>query len=131
MNIKRIRELIYMLFNIVIGMLIVALMYKLYEGNLRIKNICIKDVIERYKISCIYTIIFYIIVMMALLSYNKITIDVKLTFIIICYLIYLITNILNYKSDASGILEELSRSLEITIFTMNVIIIVIKYVMWS
>ena len=69
--------------------------------------------------------------MMALLSYNKITIDVKLTFIIICYLIYLITNILNYKSDASGILEELSRSLEITIFTMNVIIIVIKYVMWA
>lgn len=120
-----------MLFNIVIGMLIVALMYKLYEGNLRIKNICIKNVIERYKISCIYTIIFYIIVMMALLSYNKITIDVKLTFIIICYLIYLITNILNYKSDASGILEELSRSLEITIFTMNVIIIVIKYVMWA
>ena len=119
------------MFNIVIGMLIVALMYKLYEGNLRIKNICIKDVIDRYKINCIYTIIFYIVVMMALLSYNKITIDVKLTFIIICYLIYLITNILNYKSDTSGLIEEVSRSLEITIFTINVIIIVIKYVMWA
>ena len=119
------------MFNMVIGMLIVALMYKLYEGNLRIKNISIKDVIDRYKINCIYTIIFYIVVMMALLSYNKITIDVKLTFIIICYLIYLITNILNYKSDTSGLIEEVSRSLEITIFTINVIIIVIKYVMWA
>ena len=120
-----------MLFNIVIGMVIASIMYTLYGSNLRIKNIFVKNVIEKYKINCIYTIIFYIVVMMALLSYNKITIDVKLTFIIICYLIYLITNILNYKSDASGILEELSRSLEITIFTMNVIIIVIKYVMWS
>lgn len=119
------------MFNIVIGMLIVALMYKLYEGNLRIKNICIKDVIERYKINCIYTIIFYIVVMIALITYDRIIIDMKLTFIIICYLIYLITNILNYKSDASGFAEEISRSLEITIFTMNVIIIVIKYVMWS
>ena len=120
-----------MLFNIVIGMVIASIMYTLYGSNLRIKNIFVKNVIEKYKINCIYTIIFYIVVMMALLSYNKITIDVKLTFIIICYLIYLITNILNYKSDASGILEELSRSLEITIFTMNVIIIVIKYVMWA
>ena len=120
-----------MLFNIVIGMVIASIMYTLYGSNLRIKNIFVKNVIEKYKINCIYTIIFYIVVMMALLSYNKITIDVKLTFIIICYLIYLITNILNYKSDTSGIIEEVSRSLEITIFTMNVIIIVIKYVMWS
>lgn len=120
-----------MLFNIVIGMVIASIMYTLYGSNLRIKNIFVKNVIEKYKINCIYTIIFYIVVMMALLSYNKITIDVKLTFIIICYLIYLITNILNYKSDTSGLIEEVSRSLEITIFTMNVIIIVIKYVMWA
>lgn len=119
-----------MLFNIVIGMVIASIMYTLYGSNLRIKNIFVKNVIEKYKINCIYTIIFYIVVMMALLSYNKITIDVKLTFIIICYLIYLITNILNYKSDASGFAEEISRSLEITIFTMNIIIIVIKYVIW-
>lgn len=120
-----------MLFNIVIGMVIVALMYKLYEGNLRVKNIFIKDVVERYKINCVYTILFYIVVMIALITYDRIIIDMKLTFIIICYLIYLITNILNYKTDTSGIIEEVSRSLEITIFTMNVIIIVIKYVMWS
>ena len=120
-----------MLFNIVIGMVIASIMYTLYGSNLRIKNIFVKNVIEKYKINCIYTIIFYIVVMMVLLSYNKITIDVKLTFIIICYLIYLITNILNYKSDTSGLIEEVSRSLEITIFTMNVIIIVIKYVMWA
>ena len=120
-----------MLFNIVIGMVIASIMYTLYGSNLRIKNIFVKNVIEKYKINCIYTIIFYIVVMMALLSYNKITIDVKLTFIIICYLIYLITNILNYKSDTSGLIEEVSRSLEITIFTMNVIIIVIKYVIWA
>ena len=119
-----------MLFNIVIGMVIASIMYTLYGSNLRIKNIFVKNVIEKYEINCIYTIIFYIVVMMALLSYNKITIDVKLTFIIICYLIYLITNILNYKSDASGFAEEISRSLEITIFTMNIIIIVIKYVIW-
>lgn len=120
-----------MLFNIVIGMVIASIMYTLYGSNLRIKNISVKNVIEKYKISCIYTIIFYIIVMIALITYNTVIIDMKLTFIIICYLIYLITNILNYKSDASGIVEELSRSLEITIFTMNVIIIVIKYVMWA
>lgn len=120
-----------MLFNIVIGMVIASIMYTLYGSNLRIKNTLIKDVIERYKISCIYTIIFYIIVMIALITYDRIIIDMKLTFIIICYLIYLIINILNYKTDASGITEEITRSLEITIFTMNVIIIVIKYVMWS
>lgn len=120
-----------MLFNIVIGMVIASIMYTLYGSNLRIKNTLIKDVIERYKISCIYTIIFYIIVMIALITYDRIIIDMKLTFIIICYLIYLIINILNYKTDTSGIIEEVSRSLEITIFTMNVIIIVIKYVMWS
>ena len=120
-----------MLFNIVIGMVIIALMYKLYEGNLRVKNIFIKDVVERYKINCVYTILFYIVVMIALIIHDTIIIDIKLTFIIICYLIYLITNILNYKTDTSGIIEEVSRSLEITIFTMNVIIIVIKYVMWS
>lgn len=117
-----------MLFNIVIGMVIASIMYTLYGSNLRIKNIFVKEIVERYKISCIYTIIFYIIVMIA---YNTVIIDMKLTFIIICYLIYLITNILNYKSDTSGLIEEVSRSLEITIFTMNVIIIVIKYVMWS
>lgn len=120
-----------MLFNIVIGMVIASIMYTLYGSNLRIKNTLIKDVIERYKISCIYTIIFYTIVMISLITYNTVIIDMKLTFIIICYLIYLITNILNYKTDTSGIIEEVSRSLEITIFTMNVIIIVIKYVMWS
>lgn len=120
-----------MLFNIVIGMVIASIMYTLYGSNLRIKNTLIKDVIERYKISCIYTIIFYIIVMIALITYDRIIIDMKLTFIIICYLIYLIINILNHKTDASGITEEITRSLEITIFTMNVIIIVIKYVMWS
>ena len=120
-----------MLFNIVIGMVIASIMYTLYGSNLRIKNTLIKDVIERHKISCIYTIIFYIIVMIALITYDRIIIDMKLTFIIICYLIYLIINILNYKTDASGITEEITRSLEITIFTMNVIIIVIKYVMWS
>ena len=49
-----------MLFNIVIGMVIASIMYTLYGSNLRIKNTLIKDVIERYKISCIYTIIFYI-----------------------------------------------------------------------
>ena len=119
-----------MLFNTVIGMVIIALMYKLYEGNLRIKNVFIKDIVEKYRINCIYTIIFYIVVMIALLTYDRIIIDMKLTFIIICYLIYLITNILNYKSDASGFAEEISRSLEITIFTMNIIIIVIKYVIW-
>lgn len=119
-----------MLFNIVIGMVIVALMYKLYEGNLRVKNIFIKDVVERYKINCVYTILFYIVVMIALIIHDTIIIDIKLTFIIICYLIYLITNILNYKTDTSGIIEEVSRSLEITIFTMNIIIIVIKYVIW-
>ena len=120
-----------MLFNIVIAMVLIASMYKLYEGNLKIKNIFIKDVVERYKINCVYTIIFYTIVMISLITYNTVIIDMKLTFIIICYLIYLITNILNYKTDTSGIIEEVSRSLEITIFTMNVIIIVIKYVMWS
>ena len=119
-----------MLFNIVIGMVIIALMYKLYEGNLRVKNIFIKDVVERYKINCVYTILFYIVVMIALIIHDTIIIDIKLTFIIICYLIYLITNILNYKLDASGFAEEISRSLEITIFTMNIIIIVIKYVIW-
>ncbi len=119
-----------MLFNIVIGMVIVALMYKLYEGNLRIKNVFIKDIVERYKINCVYTILFYIVVMIALIIHDTIIIDIKLTFIIICYLIYLITNILNYKSDASGLVEEISRSLEITIFTMNVVIIMIKYVIW-
>ena len=119
-----------MLFNTVIGMVIIALMYQLYEGNLRIKNVFIKDIVEKYRINCIYTIIFYIVVMIALITYDRIIIDMKLTFIIICYLIYLITNILNYKSDASGFAEEISRSLEITIFTMNIIIIVIKYVIW-
>ena len=78
-----------MLFNIVIGMVIASIMYTLYGSNLRIKNTLIKDVIERYKISCIYTIIFYIIVMIALITYDRIIIDMKLTFIIICYLIYL------------------------------------------
>ena len=120
-----------MLFNIVIGMVIVSIMYTLYGSNLRIKNTLIKDVIERYKINCVYTILFYIVVMIALITYDRIIIDMKLTFIIICYLIYLIINILNYKTDASGFAEEITRSLEITIFTMNVIIIVIKYVMWS
>ena len=119
-----------MLFNIVIAMVLIAIMYKLYEGNLKIKNIFIKDVVERYKINCVYTILFYIVVMIALITYDRIIIDMKLTFIIICYLIYLITNILNHKSDASGFAEEISRSLEITIFTMNIIIIVIKYVIW-
>jgi hypothetical protein len=119
-----------MLFNIVIGMVIVALMYKLYEGNLRIKNVFIKDIVEKYRINCVYTILFYIVVMIALITYDRIIIDMKLTFIIICYLIYLITNILNYKSDDSGLVEEISRSLEITIFTMNVVIIMIKYVIW-
>ena len=120
-----------MLFNSVIGMVIASIMYTLYGSNLRIKNIFVKEIVERYKISCIYTIIFYIIVMIALITYNTVIIDMKLTFIIICYLIYLITNILNYKSDTSGLIEEVSRSLEITIFTINVIIIVIKYVMWA
>ena len=46
-----------MLFNTVIGMVIIALMYKLYEGNLRIKNVFIKDIVEKYRINCIYTII--------------------------------------------------------------------------
>lgn len=50
-----------MLFNIVIAMVLIAIMYKLYEGNLKIKNIFIKDVVERYKINCVYTIIFYTI----------------------------------------------------------------------
>ena len=120
-----------MLFNIVIGMVIASIMYTLSGPNLRIKNTLIKDVIERYKINCVYTILFYIVVMIALITYDRIIIDMKLTFIIICYLIYLIINILNYKTDASGFAEEITRSLEITIFTMNVIIIVIKYVMWS
>ena len=31
-----------MLFNIVIAMVLIAIMYKLYEGNLKIKNIFIK-----------------------------------------------------------------------------------------
>ena len=119
-----------MLFNIVIGMVIASIMYTLYGSNLRIKNIFVKNVIEKYKINCVYTILFYIVVMIALITYDRIIIDMKLTFIIICYLIYLITNILNYKSDASGFAEEISRSLEITIFTMNIIIIVIKYVIW-
>ena len=100
-----------MLFNIVIAMVLIAIMYKLYEGNLKIKNIFIKDVVERYKINCVYTIIFYTIVMISLITYNTVIIDMKLTFIIICYLIYLITNILNYKTDTSGIIEEVSRSL--------------------
>lgn len=45
-----------MLFNIVIGMVIASIMYTLYGSNLRIKNIFVKEIVERYKISCIYFI---------------------------------------------------------------------------